>query len=175
MNTKQGLTHITGQITQILGQLSTKQMQMPLDVFNGSSVGKHFRHIYDYYACILKGMQKGCVDYADRSRDEMIESNPVDAIDAFNQVLRNLLGVEETWEIGIITDFSGDPSEERQTVDSTLGRELLYAHDHALHHLAIIKIGIQSAFPDLILNEEVGVAPSTLKYLKSRHYTEHSE
>jgi hypothetical protein len=36
-------------------------------------------------------------------------------------------------------------------------------YDHAVHHLAIIKIGIRCSFPQWIIDRDLGVSPSTLK------------
>ena len=39
----------------------------------------------------------------------------------------------------------------------------MFAYDHALHHLAIIKMGLLSAFPQIKVDENMGVSPATLK------------
>jgi hypothetical protein len=61
-------------------------------------------------------------------------------------------------------DFSADQRDARPIVQSSIGRELLFAYDHAVHHLAIIRIGIKAACPDVLLPASVGVAPATVKY-----------
>ena len=53
-------------------------------------------------------------------------------------------------------------------VESTLDRELIYNIEHAIHHMAMIKIGLKVLAPELHLPENFGVAPSTIRY---RHQT----
>ena len=46
--------------------------------------------------------------------------------------------------------------------------ELVYNIEHAVHHMAIIRIAVQHEFPDLALDDEFGYATSTLKYLRKQ-------
>jgi hypothetical protein len=64
----------------------------------------------------------------------------------------------------VVADFSTNKDSFRPQVDSSVGRELMYAFDHAIHHIAIIKIGIKAAFPQIQIPQEIGVAPSTIRY-----------
>jgi hypothetical protein len=52
----------------------------------------------------------------------------------------------------------------RPMATSSIGRELLYAYDHAVHHLAIIKLGIKAEIPDVEIDSNIGVAASTLRH-----------
>jgi hypothetical protein len=58
-----------------------------------------------------------------------------------------------------------------QVYASSIGREMQYAFDHAVHHLAIIRIGAEIHCPEIVCDPELGVAPSTLKYQKARKPT----
>jgi hypothetical protein len=49
-------------------------------------------------------------------------------------------------------------------IASSLARELVYLIEHTIHHLAIIKIGLNQGYPHLVLPVNLGVAPSTLLY-----------
>jgi len=40
---------------------------------------------------------------------------------------------------------------------------LLFFYDHAIHHLAIIKIGLLCHFPHVQAEKDLGVSPSTIK------------
>ncbi|MBK7681685.1 MAG: hypothetical protein IPJ26_04015 [Bacteroidetes bacterium] len=50
------------------------------------------------------------------------------------------------------------------TVNSTYKRELAYNIEHAIHHMAIIKIAIENAYSDIVLDKAFGVAPSTIRF-----------
>ena len=45
-------------------------------------------------------------------------------------------------------------------------RELFYCDEHTIHHLALIRVGINE-IGGYQLNESFGVAPSTIKYRQS--------
>jgi hypothetical protein len=164
MTTIDSVKHISLQIQSILNRLSDNQYSLELDIFNGSSVGKHIRHIFDFYHCIVNDDIALTIDYNCRSRNPLIENNRSAAISAFTQMLNLAEGIKDEKELSVITDFSIDENEERPVVSSSVGRELMYAYDHAVHHLAIIKMGIGVAFPEISLDNHIGIAPSTIKY-----------
>jgi hypothetical protein len=164
MTTLESVSLINKQIQGILDQLSDSQYSLNLDIFNGSSVGMHIRHIFDFYDCIISGCNCDSIDYNDRDRNPNIEQNRVAAIGAFSQMASMALNLNDSNKITVITDFSIQENDQRPAVTSSIGRELMYAYDHAVHHLAIIKIGIKASFPDVILDKHIGVAPSTIKY-----------
>lgn len=164
MTTLESVSLINKQIQGILDQLSDNQYALNLDIFNGSSVGMHIRHIFDFYDCIVNGCNGDSIDYNMRERNPSIEQNRVAAISAFIQLANVAKGLDDSSKIIVIADFSIDENEERPSVTSSIGRELMYAYDHAVHHLAIIKMGIKSSFPEVLLDSHIGVAPSTIKY-----------
>ncbi len=156
--------HIVHQIQSILTQLSDEQYSSNLDIFNGASIGSHIRHIFDFYNCISLSMEGGQLDYNCRERNAGIQTEKQTALSAFHQVTSLLKFRKDGEELEIVTDFSLDDDDHRPVVKSTIGRELMYAYDHAVHHLAIIKMGIKATYPEVILDAHIGVAPSTIKY-----------
>lgn len=164
MTTKDSVQLMQQQIMSVLEQLTDSQYHLSLDIFNGSTVGEHVRHIFDFYNCICFCSDGVDIDYNCRERNPLIESERKTAIASFSQLVNEISRFEDTKVVNVITDFSTDESEERPVVLSSIGRELMYAYDHAVHHLAIIKMGIKSAFPEIVLNDHIGIAPSTIKY-----------
>ncbi len=162
MTCTEGNQKIVDQIVTLIGQLTIDQYRAPLPLLKNNSLGKHFRHIYDFYSCFFKGVEKELVDYTLRERNTAIETDPVTAIAAF-QELKNLFKAPEDHLIKVIADFSAQ-EEKRSVISSNVGRELMFLHDHTVHHLAIISIGIREAFPDVELDEEVGLAPATIRF-----------
>ncbi|MCB0552994.1 MAG: hypothetical protein KDD02_05535 [Phaeodactylibacter sp.] len=164
MDCKQGTIHISQQISNLLAIISADAYARPLPVFNGSTIGQHFRHIFDFYDCLFRALGGKEVDYAARKRNALIEEDPDYARSLFIQLEEMVLGLDEEGAIRVRADFSAHPEAYRPLVASTIGRELMFAYDHALHHLALIKIGLREALPGLYLDEHLGVAPSTLKH-----------
>ena len=50
--------------------------------------------------------------------------------------------------------------------NSSVMREVVYTLDHTVHHLAIIKIAIQVELNHIELDQNMGIAPSTLRNTK---------
>lgn len=164
MNAKQGTALIADQMAELLALLSADTYTTPLRIFHGSTVGQHFRHILEFYTCLLEGLEYDHVNYGGRRRDPQIEQSPAFALTVLQQTAKRLNEVDEHRLIRVQSEFSDDSSEERPMYQSTIGRELQYAFDHAVHHLAIIRIGLETCFPDVPVCTTLGVAPSTLKY-----------
>lgn len=164
MNCKEGAVHMISQITELLHAMDGNDYAKPLAIFNGSTLGQHFRHILEFYHCLLSGAERGTIDYAQRERDPRIEKDPRTAKEAFQQLLHDLDRLEERQALSVKADFSSENTTERPLVRSSVGRELMFAYDHAVHHLAIIKIGLQACAPHFQMDPNLGVAPSTVKY-----------
>lgn len=166
MNCKQGTDIIIEQMIELLGKLEQEPYSRPLKLFNGSSIGQHFRHIVDFYGCLDRGIADGRIDYAKRQRDLRVETEPDYAADTLRDLNHRLHEVDELVAIDVVADFSSELNEERPVVQSTAGRELMYAYDHAVHHLAMIKMGLKAACPTVDVDQNLGVAPSTVKHWK---------
>lgn len=164
MNCKEGNFGLLGQVMDTLSHFEGEDYREPLGIFNGSSIGQHYRHIYDFYNCLLKGIEQGIIDYGDRERYPRIELEPQFALSVFAKLTVQMNSLNETDAVEVRADFSAEPGIERPLVRSTIGRELMFAFDHTIHHLAMINIGILSAFPHLGTRENLGVAPSTIKH-----------
>ncbi|CAN0490192.1 unnamed protein product [Phaeothamnion confervicola] len=54
--------------------------------------------------------------------------------------------------------------EEFVTIETNYLRELVYNIEHAVHHMAIMKIGIREAAPYVKLTPDFGIAASTIRY-----------
>lgn len=168
MNCKQGTDIIIQQMTDLLEKIEDEAFSQPLQLFNGSSIGQHFRHIVDFYGCLVQGVLDGRIDYANRQRDTRVETETAYAIEKLHQYARQVTLMPEEKSVEILADFSSDFNEPRPVVLSTVGRELMYAYDHAVHHLAMIKMGLKAALPSVEVDPSLGVAPSTLKHWKGQ-------
>ncbi len=164
MNCKEGNQAIIRQITNLLDAIAPAEYAQALDVFSGTSIGQHIRHILDFYLCLLRGIKEDLVDYADRERNLQGETDPAYARNAFQAIMAQIEDLSESKPVHVRGDFSPAQAALRPVLQSSVGRELMFAHDHAVHHLAIIKIGIEQAFPQIRLDSTFGIAPSTVKH-----------
>ncbi|MCB0534160.1 MAG: hypothetical protein KDD14_18295, partial [Saprospiraceae bacterium] len=133
------LLAIIQQINQVIKQLIAEDYQRQLAEFEGNTLGQHFRHILEFFQCLEDGVKSGTVDYAARNRNPTYESRPDIATAAFEAFAHALPTFDMQAPVLVRAEFGSD---ERPCYESTVGRELLFVYDHAIHHLAIIKIGL---------------------------------
>ncbi len=168
MNAKQGTILIAAQMAGLLEKLDQETYTRPLPLFHGSTVGQHFRHILEFYTCLFDGVLSAHVDYSSRKRNTAISECPRTALAVLDYVADTVKNQDDHQWLKIDSEFSDDcvPGAERPVYLSSMGRELQYAFDHAVHHLAMIRMGLEVYFPEIRVDDDLGVAPSTLKYRK---------
>ncbi len=132
-------------------------------VFN-ASIGGHYRHCLDHFFCLFNGYSRGVIDYDHRERDCRLEQDPGHALEATRQVLAGLHAMEPArLDQPVITrcEVSYEPGDPPVTV-SSLGRELVYAIAHGIHHYAMISV--IARLQNIDLPAHFGVAPSTVAH-----------
>jgi hypothetical protein len=60
-------------------------------------------------------------------------------------------------------DYAVNPAE-MQKVPTNFLRELVYNIEHAVHHMALIRIGVREVAPHITLPPDFGVAASTIRH-----------
>ncbi len=156
---------ILRQLKAILQKLNSTQFSEPLSVFNGSSIGGHVRHIIEFYDCLLNGLETQLVAYNARKRDLQIEQNLDYAVVCIDRIVIKLIQKMESKEHTQLY-FETD---ENQKIVSSFEREEIYLVEHSIHHFAIIRIGIETNYPNVILNKDFGVAFSTIKHREKQN------
>lgn len=136
----------------------------------GSTIGQHVRHLLDHYqgplaaaVAISRGGPAGVIDYDQRERRGLVETDRGAAVDALKSAGRMMTDVAASTLAGAVrvrVMVSGCGRYEE--VWSTLGREFAFANHHALHHHAMIRL-IADDF-GLSTPEGFGKAPSTLHH-----------
>lgn len=150
------------QLKNLAQALSPEQYSRPLDLLTGNTIGKHYRHIIEFYQCMLNAGE--CINYDKRQRDAVLEVNNSTAARALHEIINRIAHIETlertyTYE----ADFSAD-NPAPVSVSTTIGRELAYNIEHAVHHMAIIQMVVKHYFPDITLEADFGVAASTRRH-----------
>lgn len=160
MQAKDALLLTIHQVNDLLDQLAPHEYRQALPEFDGSTLGQHFRHILEFFICLERGLPDHLVDYASRERNLLFEDAPGIAKSTLEAFASALPEMESDAPIALKAEFGG---QERPSYQSTVGRELAFVYDHAIHHLAIIKIGLRIHFPHIQTDRDLGVSPSTIK------------
>jgi len=108
------------------------------------------------------------VDYSSRKRNNTLSECPRTALAVLDYIADTVKNQDDHQWLNVACEFSDDciAGEERPVYISSMGRELQFAFDHAVHHLAMIRMGLETYFPEIPVDDDLGVAPSTLKYRK---------
>ncbi len=148
------------QLSHLIEQMDTVSYAMPLDIIHGATIGKHIRHILDFYTNILS-MTDDTIYYNHRERDVKLETLPLNALNYITQLQSQITSINETVNVQVVIAINPNYSPK---VTSTMQRELIYALEHTTHHLAIIKMAVTHTFKHLLLSDNFGVAPSTIQF-----------
>lgn len=160
MNQQEASAEILNQLVEATSQLDNEEFFRPLEILSGNTIGKHIRHIIEFYDCLLHGYSSGIVDYDKRAHNPLIENNKLMAIDEMKKIITAVEMVEDKAMVLEINYGSG-----RSVANHTsFNRELIYNIEHAIHHMAIIKIAMAASFPGLRVPKNFGVAYSTVKF-----------
>lgn len=73
-----------------LGILGEERYRQPLEVFSGSSIGQHTRHIIEFLDCLIRQCESVGIDYDHRLRNKGIEDRSELVLDALDTILSEL-------------------------------------------------------------------------------------
>lgn len=150
--------HTLGQLRALLGAIDPS-VYRSINPKGNASIGQHVRHTVEFYQCLVHAEE--VVNYDLRKRDLQMEVDPESALGAIDAVLDSLQSVQEDRSMLLRTGTEEDSVSEFPT---SLSRELFYVLEHAIHHMALIRILLLDAKSDFPLEEDFGVAYSTSAY-----------
>lgn len=152
---------IIDQLIDLLNDISLKVYKDALQPLHFSTVGQHVRHITEFYLCALKGYENGIVDYDARERNILIEIDKDFTVETLENVKDQLKTLQLDRNLTLKSKLGENESLE---ISSSFFRELTYLIEHTIHHLAIIKIGLNEVYPEIEIPKNFGVAHSTIRY-----------
>jgi hypothetical protein len=129
-----------------------------------SAIGGHYRHCIDHFQCLLRGLKENEINYDHRDRDRRIETDREFALAETQRILSAYHFIPTPFldcPVNVCSQI-GYGSGESPLIASTVGRELMYAVAHTIHHYALI--AVMCGLLDVPVPDGFGVAPSTLKY-----------
>jgi hypothetical protein len=159
--------YIFDQLIELTDHLSDEQYVESPVIFSGASVGKHYRHIIEFFQSVALADQTETICYDNRLRDARIECSRTFARELLVDLKKELAELDNEKRLTLVGDLSTGDEPSSNYMITSLFREFHYAVEHAIHHMAIIKMGIVSSFPQVDIPKDFGVAPSTLRYQHS--------
>jgi len=146
------------ELAEVLHKISNKQYSTRSTHLN-SSIGQHVRHTLELFQSLINGYDEGIVNYDKRKRDVTIETDIIFAMCIMQDILVDIDKPSKT----LVLETSFGLQNETVAIESNFDRELVYNLEHAIHHMALIRVGINE-LTDIVVSEKFGVAPSTIKY-----------
>lgn len=151
------------QLSEVIRQFSESDFTKRTNALNNASVGQHVRHIIEFFTCLQAGYVNNRVNYDLRAHDQSIESDPILSLKLIRDILKFIESSPEDKPIQLETAYH-EQENHWITVSTTFKRELAYVIDHAIHHMAMIRMGISSVASEVNLDECFGVAYSTRRH-----------
>ena len=111
---------------------------------------------------LFSGYESGSVNYEERKRNYLIESNQHIAIEKLDELSSLLQKPDKSLQL--IAEYGND---DPVAVATNYYRELIYNIEHAVHHMALIRVAIITE-TNISLPDSFGVASSTLKFRKAK-------
>jgi hypothetical protein len=153
------ITNLT-ELSELLAGLETKDhFTRSIRSLGQSTIGEHTRHVIELYQCLLNGYECGAVNYDDRKRDKLLETDITSAIAALNEICRELNRPDKN-----LTLFH-KLSDAATGITTNYHREVYYNLEHCTHHQALIRVALFELKIEVV-SEQFGIAPSTLQYRK---------
>lgn len=147
------------ELKDLLNQLSNEDFALPILYLGNSSVGEHTRHIIEMFQCLLNSYESGLLNYDDRKRNSLIQTDTNFAIQSINEIIKSI--EIENKSIVLNQLFY----ENNGSIETNYFRELLYNLEHCIHHQALIKVAFFQ-LENIQVAENFGIAPSTIEYKK---------
>lgn len=158
---------VLSKLKELIVKLSDRQYSLPNPILSGGTLGQHFRHIVEFYTS-LPHSSKGFLCYDQRPRQQELETDRILMVQTLNQILKQIqkIPANERYRTLHLENkmSSGSPAE--KPIPTSLVRELTYCLDHCIHHQSLIRIGLIEQGIEHLIDDEFGVAFSTLQYRK---------
>jgi DinB family protein len=158
------VAEVLRQAESLLNSLSDENYTRKLPVVFGSTIGGHYRHCLDHFQSLLQGLDADEINYDHRERNPRIENDRVLALAETHRILRAFGSISTPFldcPINVRSKVNYE-SDTASLIASTVGREIMYAVAHAIHHYALI--AVMCGILDVPLPAGFGIALSTLKY-----------
>lgn len=151
-------------VQSILTQITEEDYVAKLKTLKEASIGKHVRHILEFYECLLFNSSSEIINYDNRKRNNLLEENLKYTLDFIAEIIDTIEKIDSNKRIILVSKYQNQDV----SMETSLYREITYNIEHTVHHLAIISIAIPIHFGYISLSENFGYADSTIQYLKAQ-------
>ena len=160
----QSVVEVLRQGEVLLTEITDENYTHTVAVAFNASIGGHYRHCLDHFRTLVEAAAAGDLNYDHRERGTLVENDRFAALNATRELRATYEKLNPDFllrrlNVTCKTSYATSGS---QASPSTVGREVMYAVAHAVHHYALI--GVMGGIMGLKMPPGFGVAPSTLKH-----------
>ena len=150
-------------LSHLLLQMSNEEYSKSCQLLFGASIGQHTRHIIELYLELIQGIKKNEICYDNRIRNILFETKITATIEIIGFIKANIKLMKDDY-----TKLKANYSNNENSIqlNTSIFRELAYNLEHSIHHQALIKIGLHELGKLDLINENFGVASSTIRFKK---------
>ena len=149
---------------EVVGRLSREDYNFEVAACFNSTIGGHYRHVMEHYQRLMVGLETGDINYENRARDSLIETEPDYALGIAQQLGEILREISANGP-GDRTLRLASETVEGEMLVTSLGRELEFLISHTVHHYALM--AVIAGQVKVALPADFGMAPSTLKHQRT--------
>ncbi|WP_462253981.1 hypothetical protein [Ekhidna sp.] len=157
---------LLSQLDQIIESCKDEDFVRPLSELSDSTFGQHIRHTLEFFICLFDAKNNGVVNYDQRKHDTLIETDKKLARSVIASIKDFIDKNQQDFELTFEANYAVS-EETNDTMKSSFYRELSYNIEHAIHHMALLKVAVKQSLTYISLPENFGVASSTIRYRAS--------
>ena len=163
MKIQNAIQHVFVQLSESIRELTPNEYTFPSTILFNATIGQHVRHVIELFLELEQGYATGRVNYEKRKRDYTIETDKDIAIELLHDIYLRL----KKFDKHLLLESSCDEhSNDTVLISTNYFRELMYNLEHTVHHMALIRVGINEV-SSVAVPVDFGVASSTVKYKKA--------
>jgi hypothetical protein len=163
MDLRKVCSHILSQLSDLVRDITEEDFVKPSEALSRSTIGQHIRHTLEFFICLEIGFRKGLVNYDKRSHDKLIETDRFIALSNIQRINDFINSLKEDQSLQLEVGYDLEKND-FITIATNTTRELVYNIEHAVHHMAIMKIGVREVAPYVTLPKDFGIAASTIRH-----------
>jgi uncharacterized damage-inducible protein DinB len=154
---------LLSQLDEIIDSCQEKDFARPLGELSNATFGQHIRHTLEFFICLFDARNEGVVNYDQRNHDTLIETDKKLARSIISSIIEFLDKNQDDFELTLEANYTEEEGKDNR-MKSSFYRELAYNIEHAIHHMALIKVAVNQSLNYIQLPENFGVASSTIRY-----------
>ncbi len=148
-------------LSRLISQLNEHQYISKIEHLGNVSIGSHTRHIIEMLLCATQGYNNDSIDYVNRNRNLLLETDKNFALFTLQNLENEVIAPDKY--LKMVTENAGS-----LPVFTTYFREIIYNTEHTIHHLALIKVALIEMKLNHFIDQNFGMAYSTIKYKEEK-------